>query len=324
MFRIFYKLSSLGRFTADVCLAVFLLCLFFPILPGIGIFNPVTNSQSSPNYFIALGKNPILLDIVLAITISFISAFLLMTVGLIFGYLTHSTYTGKFILVSAVSFWLIVPDSISFLVNLPLVSIISTKNLHLITYLSSSIWGFAVALLAAYSFFHGISRVELQTVHMLGGNHFTLITTYLIPKAKKLIINGGIALGCLFSLQGLYTYQQVRGSKSLLLHELIIPLEYYSDPGPGGAIYGLLLLIALFACIFAIRCANLEVKLATVKRYQRKVRRRQPKKRNKPNNKKKNVEPTPILELTEESNAENIESVQPLEDSVTQQSESMK
>ena len=84
----------------------------------------------------------------------------------------------------------------------------------------------------------------------------------------------------------------------------------------------MLLLIALFACIFAIRCANLEIKLATTRRYQRKVRRRQPKKRNKPKNKKKNIEPTPILELTEESNEENIQSVQSVEESVTQQSES--
>ena len=87
--------------------------------------------------------------------------------------------------------------------------------------------------------------------------------------------------------------------------------------------YGILLLIALSACIFAIRYANLEIKLATTligKKHQRKVRRRLPKKQNKTTNKKRNIKPDPITESTDE----NIESLKPQDDAVTQQSESTK
>ena len=303
VFRLFYKLSFLGRFTADVVLAVFLVLLLFPILPATGMINhPSGSTTFNPEYFIALISEPILSDIFYALTISIGLALLLTTLAVIIAYFSFYSFTGKFTLLGLVSFFLIIPDSISFLLGAPIIAIFGKKNLYLLTYTSSFSWGLAAALLGAYSFFHGIRKSEIQTLQMLGGSHQQILTNYLFPKARSYLIYGSLGLGFLFSLQGLYTYQQVTGRKSLLTYHLIRPQEYFNDPGLGGAVYLILFCFAILGTIFITRYSSIEFKLAKAldnTDYFKKVRRRKPKKKSK-KQKKKKIEKS-ILEETQES-----------------------
>ena len=72
---------------------------------------------------------------------------------------------------------------------------------------------------------------------------------------------GSLALSCLFSLQGLYTFQQISGRKSLLTYHLIRPQEFFNDPGP-MVLYLVLLSLSLLGSIFIIKYASIEFKLA--------------------------------------------------------------
>lgn len=297
MFRLFFKLSFFGRFLADICLAVFLICLFFPILPALGILNPVTTIKFQPTYFVELIQKPILLDIVIALTLSFFISFLMILTGLVCGYLSHSSYTAKFIALSTVSLFLFIPDSIHFLLGVPFLSLLKITNLYALTYLSSFSWGFALSLLAAYSFMSGIRKAELQILELLGANHLQIIFEYLIPKAKSYIIYGGFALGFFLSLQGLYTFQQVKGSKSLLFYHLVSSQDFFGDPGQGAAVYAVLLLFALTGCILTTKYANIEFNTAinSIKQHRKKVRRRIPKELKKKVKKEKKSNVTPNL-----------------------------
>jgi len=291
IFRIFYKLSFLGRFTADVILAVFLICLLFPILPATGITNYSSSSTNfNPKYFSALITDPILNDIIFAVGISFGVALSLVVAALTIAYFSFHSFTGKFTLLGLISFFVFIPDSVSFLIGAPFIAIFGKKNFYLLTYASSFSWGLAVALLGAYSFLHGIRKSELQTLHMLGGDHSQILTSYIFPRALPLIAYGSLGLTCLFSLQGLYTFQQIIGRKSLLTYHLIRPLEFFNDPGPGSAVYLVLLSLSILGSIFIIKYASIEFKLAkTLDKtgYSKKVRRRKPKKRAKKKTKKK-------------------------------------
>ena len=238
IFRLFYKLTFLGRFTADVVLAVFLVFLLFPILPATGMINhPSGSTTFVPKYFIALISKPIINDIAFAMGISFFLAFLLIILALTAGYFSFQSFTGKFALLGLVSFFLLLPDSISFLLGVPFLAIFSKKSLYLLTYGSCFSWGFAAAFLGAYSFLHGIRKSEIETLHMLGGNHQQILTNYIFPRAIPYILYGTMSLGCILSLQGLYTFQQAGGRKSLLMYHLTRPQEFFNDPGPGGAVY---------------------------------------------------------------------------------------
>ena len=285
IFRLFYKLSFLGRFAADVVLAVFLVFLLFPILPATGMINhPSGSTTFIPKYFIALISKPIINDIAFALGISFFLALSLIILGLIVGYFSFRSFTGKFTLLGLVSFFLLLPDSISFLLGIPFLAIFSKKNLYLLTYGSCFSWGFAAALLGAYSFLHGIRKSEIETLHMLGGNHQQILTNYIFPRAIPYIIYGSLSLGCILSLQGLYTFQHAGGRKSLLIYHLTRPQEFFNDPGPGGAVYLVLFCLAIGGAMVATRYSSVEVKLADALNntgYLKKVRRRTPKKKSK-------------------------------------------
>ena len=85
-------------------------------------------------------------------------------------------------------FFVLIPDSISF-PNCTLLStaIFGKKNFYLLTYASSFSWGLAVALLGAYSFFYGIRKSEIQTLHMLGADHQQILTSYIFFRELFLI-----------------------------------------------------------------------------------------------------------------------------------------
>ena len=330
IFRIFYKLSFLGRFAADVILAVFLICLLFPILPATGLTNYSSGSTSfNPKYFSALITDPILSDIIFALAISFCLALFLVITALTIAYFSFQSFTGKFTLLGLVSFFVLIPDSISFLIGAPFIAIFGKKNFYLLTYASSFSWGLAVALLGAYSFFHGIRKSEIQTLHMLGADHPQILTSYIFPRAIPYMVYGSLALSCLFSLQGLYTFQQISGRKSLLTYHLIRPQEFFNDPGPGSAVYLILLSLSLLGSIFIIKYASIEFKLAKSldkTGYSKKVRRRKPKRKAKKKTKKKENstesanEKKAVTEETENQHANN-DSESPLEQEVPQEKE---
>ena len=119
---------------------------------------------------------------------------------------------------------------------------------------------------------------------MLGGNHQQILTNYIFPRAIPYIVYGTLSLGCILSLQGLYTFQQAGGRKSLLIYHLTRPQEFFNDPGPGGAVYLVLFCLALMGAMLTTRYSSVEVKLANALNntgYLKAVRRRTPKKKSK-------------------------------------------
>ena len=330
IFRLFYKLSFLGRFTADVVLAVFLVFLLFPILPATGMINHSSGSTTfNPKFFVGLISEPILSDIIFAISISFCLSLLLVHVALVVAYFTLQSFTGKFTLLGLISFFVLVPDSISFLLGAPFISIFGKKNLYLLTYASSFSWGLAAALLGAYSFLHGVRKTEIKTLHMLGGNHQQILASYIFPRAVPYVIYSSVGLGCLLSLQGLYTFQQVSGRKSLLTYHLTRPQEFFNDPGPGSAVYLVLLCLAIVGSLFITKYTSVEFKLAKAMDntgYTKKVRRRTPKKKSKKKQKKKQDKNTvkssnENQNLTEEKDSQKIDPDNEIQPKQTEASE---
>ncbi len=315
IFRLFYKLSFLGRFTADVVLAVFFIFLLFPILPATGMINhPSGSTTFIPKYFIALVSKPIINDIIFAAIISFVIALLLIILGLTAAYFCYKSFTGKFALLGLVSFFLLIPDSISFLLGVPFLAIFSKKNLYFLTYASCFSWGFAAALLGASSFLYGIRKSEIQTLHMLGGNHIQILTTYIFPRAIPFILYGSFSLGCILSLQGLYTFQQASGRKSLLHYHLTRPQEFFNDPGPGGAVYLVLFCLAIIGAMLATRYSSVEIKLAKALNkvgYTKTVRRRKPKLKSKKKQTKVKTEKATAKQKDVKKEAETKEIVDP-------------
>jgi|GEM_PF-1834172 hypothetical protein len=296
MFRFFLRLNIFGSLLAYFLLILFILALVLPVLTGFGIFGHPTLPGFSTRYLFEILSAQSLQGLISALIYSGLFAALCAFYGVIGGFFTAKYFTGKFVLLIPITFLLVAPEFLSFLINIPVVALFfGSRDLTALTYGGSLSWGFALSLFIAHAFFLRISTAEIRTATMLGANSFDLILQYVIPRARRPLLFLTFFLTCQFMCQGLYTARYALKSSDLFFWHLFIPDLIYKDPGPGALAYGILLVLGTAAALSAITYAKFEFSVVpesaapspSTKAHKKQVTR---KKKKRKKSKKKNAE----------------------------------
>ncbi|MCJ8344889.1 ABC transporter permease [bacterium] len=315
MFRLFLKLNIFGRIIAELLLLVFFVCLFFPIFPALGILNPADNGLNYKHFMELLSKNQ-LGFLIEALIFSFSTGYLCTLLGFFVGYLSHRNFTGKFFFLSLLSFFLIIPESLQFMIASPVLALMFKAKGPMIeiTYLSSFLFLTTISIFCTYALMSKISQAELETMSGLGASPMQVFTKYVFPQGKKMVIYLGFILSIQVMVNGTHTTYIANPAKHTFAWNLSASQILFNDLGIASSSYAVLLLFFLLSIIPAILLINKEFsqskisaanKSAGIKTSSRKkVTRKLPKKK-----KEKKV----VLEKTEPIQEEEPENSSPEE-----------
>ncbi|MCO4783871.1 MAG: hypothetical protein KC646_16200 [Candidatus Cloacimonetes bacterium] len=307
MFRLFLKLNIFGRILAELLLLVFFVCLFFPVFPSLGIFNPADSGLHYKHYGQLLSKThlPFLIE---GLTFSFATGYFCTIFGFVIAYLTHKPFTGKFLFLSAISFFLIAPESLQLMIASPLLGFVfKTKGpIVEITYISSFLFLTSISILSSYALMSKVSKFELEAMNNLGASPIQIFTKYILPMGKKMIFQLGFALSCQVMFFGTHTKFIANPSKHSFVWNLSGPYYLYNDLGLPSSSYVLLLILFLLSVLPSFWFINKEFKGSTQsinqkgkpvnKSTRKKVTRKLPKKKKKTKAVDKPKEDPPIEE----------------------------
>lgn len=259
MFRILLKLSAIGQIAGQILLLVFLIALFLPLFPALGLELGPNPGNANAKHFQALSQASVYMPAIMGLLISFITGYSVVVLALITGFFTRHTYPGKFAILAVISLLVFLPDFLSFMNGTSWLAMVAgKKSVLLFTHASGFVWGFALALLFSYAYLERMNSVEVEITISLGGNQANILFQYLLPRSKNFIVNLGAFLSTSFFAQGFYTYYSASNKSETLYHKVLEPMRMYGDAGPGSAIYLIFLLIALTGTFFLIKYANLE------------------------------------------------------------------
>lgn len=266
MFRLFLKLNILGKVLSELLLLIFFVCLFFPLIPALGIFNPVNNGLTQ-EHFLSLISKVHLSIIIEALTYSFITGYFCTLLGFFIGFLTHHNFTGKFLFLSLLSFFLFIPESLQLMVASPVLGFIfKTKgSLVDITYLSSFLFLTTISILSTYALMAKVSKAELEILSNLGASPIQIFTKFIFPLGKKMAIYLGFTLSIQVLFYGTHTQFIANPDKHVLTWNLSGPYFLYNDFGLSSATYSLLLVLFLISLLPTFLFINKEFHKQNIK-----------------------------------------------------------
>lgn len=288
MFRLFLKLNIFGKILAELLLLTFFVCLFFPVFPALGILNPADNGLTYSHFIQIISKTqlPFLLE---GLTYSFSIGYLCTIFGFFIGYLTHKQFTGKFLFLALLTFFLIVPESFQLMIASPILGFIFKAKGPIIelTYASSFLFLTSISILSTYALMSKVSKYELEVINNLGASPIQIFTKYIFPMGKKMIFQLGFVLSCQVMFFGTHTTFLANPNKHAFVWNLSGPFSLYNDLALPSSSYSVLLILFLVSILPGFAFINKEFKGADTsksrvanspKSSRKKVTRKLPKK----------------------------------------------
>jgi ABC-type spermidine/putrescine transport system permease subunit II len=258
MFRFIIRSDKLGKLFCDVGLIVVLLALF-----AMPVFDIMSDQDRALGF---LSSSSGMTSFMSSLFYALLAACLSVFTGFLAGVLSHRYWPGKFILFAVLAGFLVLPDTVSFMLSASLLFFWSGKESLLVAFMGNFLWGSLLVTLMVNSFMGSIGKDEIESATFLGASQAMIVMKLFFPRLKKLLLALLFLLASFNLVLGFHFYfswtpihyLHTVPSKFVFPFSWFLrgPRELFVDFSAGAVTYLVLLFFAIISGMFFVKRMN--------------------------------------------------------------------